>query len=226
MKCPHCMVDFHDNEVLTQLGNDVSAQWEIQKVSCSSCHKAIYYLRSYKNEHQQVTGAGGRITQVPVKTILTTQLIYPKGSNRPPVPAEVPKQFSDDYLEACLVLADSPKASAALSRRCLQNIIRDKMGIKERDLSQEIQVVIDKGLLPTDLLESIDSIRNLGNFAAHPIKSQSTGEIVEVEPGEADWNLDVLEMMFDYLFVRPAAIKKRRDALDAKLADAGKPPMK
>ena len=29
-------------------------------------------------------------------------------------------------------------------------------------------------------------------FGAHPIKSTSTGEIVEVEPGEAQWNLDAV----------------------------------
>ena len=53
-----------------------------------------------------------------------------------------------------------------------------------------------------------------------------TGEIVEVEPNEAEWNLDVLEMIFDYSFVRPALIKGKRDALNVKLKDAGKPDMK
>jgi hypothetical protein len=92
-------------------------------------------------------------------------------------------------------------------------------------LFQEIQEVIDNGLLPTDLLESIDAIRNVGNFAAHPIKSKSTGEIVEVEPHEAGWNLDVIEMLFEYLFVRPIAIQRKREALNAKITDAGKSSM-
>mgnify|MGYP006890129522 CR=1 FL=1 len=43
---------------------------------------------------------------------------------------------------------------------------------------------------------------------------------------EAEWNLDVLEMLFEFLFVRPEAIKKKRDALNSKLTDAGKNPMK
>lgn len=47
-------------------------------------------------------------------------LIRPKIANRPPVPIEVPTLFAEDYNEACLVIIDSPKASAALSRRCLQ----------------------------------------------------------------------------------------------------------
>ncbi len=108
----------------------------------------------------------------------------------------------------------------------MQHILRDKLKIKKSDLAKEIQEVIDNALLPADLLESIDAIRNIGNFAAHPIKSQSSGEIVDVEPGEAEWNLDVLEMLFDYLFVRPEIVKKKKLALNAKLSDAGKPNMK
>ena len=153
-------------------------------------------------------------------------MVYPKASNRGPVPAAVPKEFADDYVEACLVLTDSLKASAALSRRCLQHILREKAGVKRGDLASEIQQVIDSKYLPSHLSESIDAIRNIGNFAAHPIKSTSSGEVVEVEAGEAEWNLDVVESLFDFYFVQPDLLQKKRDALNAKLKDAGKPPMK
>lgn len=69
-------------------------------------------------------------------------------------------------------------------------------------------------------------MRNIGNFAAHPIKSTNTGEIIDVEPGEAEWLLDVLEGLFDFYFVQPAILKAKRDKLNQKLVDAGKPPMK
>ena len=82
------------------------------------------------------------------------------------------------------------------------------------------------GRLPSYLAEAIDAVRVTGNFAAHPIKSRSTGEIVDVEPGEADANLDVLEGLFDFYYVAPARQKARRDALNSKLGDAGKPPLK
>jgi hypothetical protein len=36
-------------------------------------------------------------------------------------------------------------------------------------------------------MESIDAVRNIGNFAAHPQKSTATGEILEVEFGESEW---------------------------------------
>jgi hypothetical protein len=123
------------------------------------------------------------------------------------------------------VLPDSAKASAALSRRLLQHLIREKAGITRRDLATEIQDLIKAGL-PSHLSEAIDAVRNIGNFAAHPIKSTNTGEIVDVEPGEAEWLLDTLESLFDFYFTQPEALKKKRAALDAKLAEAGKPPMK
>jgi hypothetical protein len=105
-------------------------------------------------------------------------------------------------------------------------MLREHGGVKSSDLASEIEQVLKSGKLPTHLAESLDAVRNTGNFAAHPIKSKSTGEIVPVEPGEAEWNLDVLDAFFDFYFVQPAILKRKREALNKKLADAGKPPMK
>ena len=120
---------------------------------------------------------------------------------------------------------DSPEASAALSRRCLQQILRDKAQVQyPNNLARAIEEVVSNPRLPTDLADSLDAVRNIGNFGAHPNKSLNTGEIVEVEPGEAEWSLEVIELLFDYYFVRPADIQRRRQALDNKLAETGKPP--
>ncbi len=155
------------------------------------------------------------------------QLVYPKAIARKPLPPNViPTKIAQDYTEACVVLADSPKASAALSRRCLQIILREHAKVKHQDLSKEIDDVLASKQLPEYLAGDIDAVRHIGNFAAHPIKSTSSGEIVDVEPGEAEWQLDVLEGLFDFYFIGPAESKKKRDALNTKLADAKKPPMK
>lgn len=58
------------------------------------------------------------------------------------------------------------------------------------------------------------------------MKDTSTGQILPVEPHEAEWNLDVLEELFDFFYVQPEKARQRRADLDAKLALAGKPPMK
>ncbi len=153
-------------------------------------------------------------------------LIRPKISGRPPVPPDVPNKYAEDYKESCLVLADSPKASAALSRRCLQHLLRGEAKVKHQDLFNEIKELDSRGTLPSHIADGLDAVRQIGNFAAHPIKSQSTGDIVPVEPGEAEWNLDVIESLFDFYFVAPANTKARKDVTNRKLKDAGKHPIK
>jgi len=210
MKCPHCLNGFHSEKSNKFLVDDVDGRWYVTYEICPECRKSIIELEFYRqgSKHPSKIRA------------------YPKGVSRAPVPEEVPIQFADDYKEACLVFHDSAKASAALSRRCLQNILREKAGIKKGDLAGEIQQVLDSKQLPTHLSEAIDAVRNIGNFAAHPIKSTHTGEIVDIEPGEAEWLLDVLEGLFDFYFVQPAILQKKRVELDKKLKDANKPPMK
>lgn len=218
MICPHCLVGFRPEVKQIYLGRDVDGEWGILKFNCTECEKMILTL--IKGTYIVEPGL------FDLKSIEKSILIYPKGSNRPPVPPEVPKEFAEDYKEACLVLNDSPKASAALSRRCLQNLIRKKAGVKPGNLADEIEQVIESGNLPLELADAIDAIRNIGNFATHPIKSKRTGEIVPVEPGEVEWTLDVLESLFNFYFVQPELLKRKREALNKKLKNAGKKPMK
>jgi hypothetical protein len=210
MKCPHCLSGIHSNKVRKTLGSDVDGQWFITYEQCPECRKYIIELEYGKS--------GVRYP--------TTIQAYPKGVSRSPIPKEVPTNFAGDYKEACLVLGDSAKASAALSRRCLQNILREKADVKKGDLADEIQQVLKSKQLPSHLSEAVDAVRNIGNFAAHPMKSTNTGEIVDVEPGEAEWLLDVLEGLFDFYFVQPAVLQKKRAELNKKLGEAGKPSMK
>lgn len=207
MKCPHCLIEYHDDPKPTFICQDSEGHWYVIARNCPSCSRANLNLlrqRTYS-------------PRIPINS--TDQiLVWPKGANRPPAPVEVPEAFASDYREACLVMPDSPKASAALSRRCLQHILREKAGVTRSALANEIQEVVSDGSLPSDIAESIDYIRTIGNFAAHPIKSQASGEIVPVEPGESEWCLDVIEMLFDFYFVRPEVIKGKRESIEIKIS--------
>lgn len=222
MKCPHCLVEFHDDPHGIYLGRDVEGDRAIVRRGCPACKKFILHLQTGSNP---LYGGGGS-SFVRLQTIISERLVHPKGAARQPCPAEVPKQFRGDYLEGCVVLPDSPKAAAALGRRSLQTLLREVANVKPGNLADEIQQVLDTGKLPSDLNDSIDAVRNIGNFAAHPLKSQRSREIFDVEPGEAEWTLDVLEDLFDYYFVGPAKRQKKIAALNEKLAAAGKPAMK
>jgi len=219
MKCPHCVVEFHDKPEIKYLGKDRSAQWGIASRTCPSCNRFVLQLISGGWRHNSMEW-------YPVEGDTTAVFIHPKSTARAPVPTQVDAEFAEDYNEACLVLSDSPKASAALSRCGLQHLLREKAGVKHSSLANEIQEVVDSAKLPSLLSGSLDAIRNIGNFAAHPTKSKNSGEVIAVEPGEAEWNLAVLESLFDFYFVQPDILQKKKDALNKKLADAGKPLMK
>jgi len=148
-----------------------------------------------------------------------------KSATRPSASQEVPQHIAEDFNEACSVLPDSPKASAALGRRCLQNVLHDQ-GYTHHNLGNAIQAVLDAKQLPAAIAENMDAIRQIGNFAAHPMKDTNSGAILPVEPEEAGWNLDVLEELFDFYYIQPALAKAKRDALNLKLQAAGKDPMK
>ena len=154
---------------------------------------------------------------------------HPFGSNRGPVPLEVPPVIARDYIEACQVLPISSKASAALSRRCLQAVLRAH-GYKDKDLAKEIDLLLNEKdaskAIPETLRVAVDGIRNFGNFSAHPITDVSTLQIIDVEPEEAEWCLEILEEAFQHFYVRPAQARAKKAALDAKLQSAGKPPAK
>lgn len=221
MKCPHCQVTihpaFHETIVNSYGGQTFQAlntdgtkvYWGVRSMQCPACEKGILTL----------------IERINHATVVRSRVVQPKSASRPAAPAEVPAELAEDFNEACAVIEDSPKASAALSRRCLQGILRMN-GYTQKDLAPAIDAILQAKQLPSFLADSLDSVRNVGNFAAHPMKDTNTGAIVPVEPHEAEWNLEVLEGLFDFFYVAPAKEQKKRDALNAKLAGANKPPMK
>lgn len=211
MQCPHCLIEIHPEKKEVYINNDAEYSWYAESVLCpnQNCKKIIIYIISKEY-----------FSDIIVKKIQ----VYPKGAARQQAPLEVPKHIAEDYNEACLVFSDSLKASAALGRRCLQNLLRDTTGIKSGSLDSEIHQAMK--IFPHYIADAIDAVRNIGNFALHPMKSNSTGEIVNVEPGEAEWLLDVLEELFDHCYVQPTKLAEKRAILDAKLADINKPPLK
>lgn len=150
----------------------------------------------------------------------TLYIFYPPVRAAAVLPESIPQDVRDDYTEACAVLPHSARASAALSRRILQHVLREN-GYKAGNLEKEIDKAIPD--VSSALGEVLHAVRHVGNFAAHPIKSTNTGEIVDVEPGEAEWLTQILVDVFDELYVKRAAQAARVKAINARLREAGKP---
>ncbi|MBV8358552.1 MAG: DUF4145 domain-containing protein [Deltaproteobacteria bacterium] len=222
MKCPYCLEHFSaqwHGYSLENIEDDSKSDFFAALIRCVACGRQIFRLLAQTADRIPYY----ELSREEADNFLIS---YPRTSACPPLPERIPAKFADDYKEACLVLADSPKASAALSRRCLQNFLHEHVGVRPNSLSKEIQEVLDSGKLPSYLAQTIDTVHAVGNFAAHPTKDTNTGEIIDVEPGEADWLIDTLEELFDFYFVRPELTKQRREALNQKLQAAGKPPVK
>jgi len=113
------------------------------------------------------------------------------------LPPYIPKAIIDDYTEACLVVEPSAKASATLSRRCLQGMIRNFFGVREGRLVDEIEAIKDK-VEPTTW-EAIDAVRSIGNIGAHMEKDINV--IVDVDPGEAEELIKLIELLIDDWYV-------------------------
>jgi hypothetical protein len=69
------------------------------------------------------------------------------------------------------------------------------------NLAKEIDQVLAQNCLRSHLADAVDAIRNIGNFAAHPLKSTASGEVLPVEPGEAEAAEPVLPFVPAAIFV-------------------------
>ena len=112
-------------------------------------------------------------------------------------PEYIPKQIIDDYVEACLIRDLSPKASATLSRRCLQGIIRDFWGVKKQRLIDEIDGIKDK--IEPLTWEAIQAVRKIGNIGAHMEKDINL--IIDVDPNEAQLLIGLIEILLKDWYV-------------------------
>lgn len=223
MICPHCSTAvkfiWSYEGPLEVTGNNPD-QFLIYD-TCPNCNEVVVFLSlcNFDGRGDIILKENGNFD------IISERQIYPDESKFG-FPEFIPKKYMEDYEESIKVLSASPKASAALSRRLLQLILRDKFKIVKKTLSEEIEEFINLEGIPSHITDAIDAIRHIGNLAAHPTKNNNTGEIVNVEPGEAEWLIEVIEALFDFSFVQPKKLEQRKNDLNLKLKELGKPLLK
>lgn len=142
--------------------------------------------------------------------------LLPRSSEKPQ-PDYIPAPIRQDYSEACQIRDLSPKASATLSRRCLQGMIRDFCRISRKRLVDEIEALrqaVNDGRAPrgveVDTVDAIDHVRTIGNIGAH--MEADINVIVDVDPNEAQTLIELIELLFDEWYV---AREKRAMKLEA-----------
>ena len=164
-------------------------------------------LSAHLQTVEQISFQEWRVEGDPIRTFS----LMPR-SRAKPQPEYIPKEIRENYREACLVLADSPKASAAMARRCLQGIVRDFWGIptnKRGNLGAEMSFIKDR--LTEDTWEAIHAVRSVGDIGAHMEKDVNS--IVDIEPSEADLLVQLIETLFEDWYVERHKRQKRNQQL-------------
>ena len=144
-------------------------------------------------------------------SLLRTWKLLPE-SEAKPQPDYIPAPIVENYKEACRIKDLSPNASATLSRRCLQGMIRHFWDVKgKRTLWDEIEAIEAK--IEPSTWEAIDGIRHVGKIGAH--MEQDVNLIIEVEPEEAQLLIGLIEMLFKDWYVAGHEREERVQAMIA-----------
>lgn len=131
-------------------------------------------------------------TELPQKTVP----LFPISTAKQ-FPDYIPQAIRSDYEEACSIVNLSPKASATLSRRCLQGMIRDFFQISKGSLFEEINAIKDK--IPAEQWAVLDGLRRIGNIGAHMEKDINL--IVDIEPDEAQKLIKLIELLLQQWYI-------------------------
>ena len=155
------------------------------------CKEYSLILQIFNREYASQIGYVARELEKEITVIPAfTSKIYPD---------YIPQPIRNDYYEACQIRELSPKASATLSRRCLQGMIRDFWGISKGRLIDEITEL--EGKIDGLTWKAIDSVRKIGNIGAHMEKDVNI--VIDVEPSEASLLIGLIEtLMQDWYIVR------------------------
>jgi predicted RNA-binding Zn-ribbon protein involved in translation (DUF1610 family) len=153
---------------------------EIEFYRCPECGKYTILANGYGSA---------------VKDVHVT--IYPSSLAKK-FPDYVPKIIRQDYEEAYAIVDLSPKASATLSRRCLQAMIRDFWKVEgENSLYNEIEAI--KSKVPQQQWKILDSIRRVGNIGAHP--EPDVNLIIDIKPEGAQKLISVIELLIKQWYI-------------------------
>lgn len=137
------------------------------------------------------------------KHIKTWNLVPPSQARTFPV--AVPARVLQDYHEACLIVELSPKAAAALSRRCLSEMLRDFWKVQPGRLIDEFRQI--KGTADPLTWEAIESVRDSGRIAA---QMESEGaELLDAGPVEAKLLIGLIETLIVDWYVGREERRKR-----------------
>lgn len=200
-KCPYCNHDtvIGDSNIsenynglkINNIHGDMKAITKFIVCPNPSCNEVALYLHLVEakyNHNYQMWGQDSK--EIKIWTLMPS-------SEAKVFPDYIPNAIINDYTEACLIKETSPKASATLSRRCLQGIIRDFWGVSKSRLIDEIDAIKDK--IDPLTWEAIDAVRKIGNIGAH--MERDINQIIDVDSSEASLLIQLIETLINDWYI-------------------------
>jgi hypothetical protein len=145
--CPHCGAFAHQKWHNIHLSRDMNLGSPIMTLpinfdasSCEKCQSISFWFEK--------------------------KLIYPLSSSVPLPSSDMPDDVKSLYNEARNVMIYSPRASAALLRLAIEQLM-PHLKAEGADLNSKIGFLVRNGL-NKKIQEALDSIRVIGNHAVHP----------------------------------------------------------
>lgn len=133
-------------------------------------------------------------------------------------PADYPEGVRRNYRDAVRSFDAGIAAGCVMMLRgALQAAMREQ-NAKGANLKQEIEDLASRHVIPRILSEWADAIRDGGNLVAHPEPGK------QVEMKDAEELLALADSIFEYLYVVPADVARRRARLNPASASGGAAP--
>lgn len=210
--CPYC-----GKTVVVIPETHITAEISFQRLQANKTGIDFHYSDEFEFRYEffkcpscnnVTTIAVGKGNKVKDRNVLITPM-----SNCKKFPEYIPLQIRNDYEEACAIVNLSPKASATLSRRCLQGMIHNYWEIHEKNLNAEI-TSLQSHVQPAQW-KAIDALRSLGNIGAHMEKDVNT--IVDIEPNEANKLIKLIELLMSDWYIQ----RNEQELLYAEITNIG-----
>jgi hypothetical protein len=202
MECPHCRAELTAKPHVFALGIDQDGTWQVSNTRCPVCERLVVNLCTKEG---------------------CTYPAWPVASTRARLSEDVPPQYAADYHTAAQIIFFSEEASAALSRRSLHRFLAEKVHAGHGGLADQIRQAGLAPDLPAYLKQALSKLAALAELEPESPKSQHPEGISTVQPGEAEWLLDVLQSLYDLYFVEPARMQRKQDALEESTAPQPQP---
>jgi hypothetical protein len=141
------------------------------------------------------------------------RLVDPASAPVEPAHPDLPDQCQREYNEASAVFTHSPRASAALIRLALQELM-PTVGGAGKNINDDIRTLVSKGL-PVMVQQALDVCRVVGNNAVHP------GEIqLNDTPEIAQSLFRLINIIVEEMIAKPKEIERMYASLPQSARDA------